>query len=295
MDKAGQMAADRGIKEVLAQELNLKIIILPNGKDPDECLRNNPDDFRQAVLNAKPMLEYYFEKISADLDLGKFDNKLKVRDQMFIMIDLVSNQTEQGYYLKKISEELGFSEEDMRSEFKDWKNKQKPIATVQVKKIEARTEYRSREERLSELLLALIVRFPDYIGYTISNLEPEYLNGEEDIRFYKNLIIYYNKTASLDYGEFRIYLEEQGENDEKLLDKLILLGEKDFYDFDAVQAKSELIKIMVELKKYGLQKKIKKMEKTIAQAEKDNRQEDLNVLMTELKSLMDEINKINLG
>jgi DNA primase len=295
MDKAGQMAADRGIKEVLAQELNLKIITLPNGKDPDECLRNNPDDFKQAVAGAKPMLEYYFEKISAGLDLEKFDNKTKVRDQMFIMIDLVSNQTEQGYWLKKISEELEFSEEDTRDEFKDWKKKQKPSNGGTVKKVEVRTEYRTREERLSELLLALIVKFPDFIGYTLSNLEPEYLNGEKDIRFYKNLIIYYNKTASLDYGEFRVYLEEQEADDEKLLDKLILLGEKDFYDFDVNQAKSEIIKIIIELRKFGYQKKIKNLEKIITTAEKEGRQADLEVLMLELKNLMDEINKINLG
>ncbi|MFZ4631823.1 MAG: DNA primase [Patescibacteria group bacterium] len=295
MDNAGQMAADRGIREVLAQELSLKIIVLPNGKDPDECLRNNPDDFKQAVTDAKPMLEYYFEKISANLDLEKFDNKTKIRDQMFIMIDLVKNQTEQGFYLKKISEELGFSEEDMRNEFKDWVNKQKPSVLKTEKKPDVRTEYRTREERLSELLLALIVKFPDFIGYTLSNLEPDFLNGEEDIRIYKSLIIYYNKTASLDYGEFRVYLEDQGEEAEKLLDKLILLGEKDFYDFDAMAAKSEIIKIIVELKKYGLQKKIKKLEKTIMNAEKDGRQEDLEILMQELKSLMDQIKMINLG
>ncbi len=295
MDKAGQMAADRGIKEVLAQDLKLKIIILPNGKDPDECLRNNPDDFRKAVAEAKPMLEYYFEKISAELDLSKIDNKTKVRDLMFVMIDLVHNQTEQGYYLRKISEELDFSETDVREEFKDWKNKQKPIPGKIVKKEDVRTEYRTREERLSELLLALIIKFPQFLDYLISNLEPDFLNGEEDIQIYKSLIIYYNKTASLNYSELRIYLENQGKNEANLLDKLILLGEKDFYDFDASQAKSEIIKIMLELKKYTCQNRIKKLEKIIAAAEKEGRGEDLEVLMTELKNLMDEIKKINLG
>lgn len=299
MDKAGQMAADRGIREVLAQELNLKIIILPNGKDPDECLRNNPDDFRQAIINAKPMLEYYFEKISGDLDLEKLDNKIKVRDQMFIMIDLVSNQTERGYWLKKISEELGFSENDTREEFQVWKSKQAKTTGAQVnkndktKKAEVVSEYRTREERLEELLLSLLVKFPDLIVYALSNLEPEYISALEKSRFYKSLIIYYNKTASLDYAQFRLYLEEQGENDEKLLDKLILLGEKDFYDFDAGQAKSETIKIIVELKKYAFQRKIKKLEKTIAAAEKDGHSEDFELLMMELKNLTDEIKKLN--
>jgi len=300
MDDAGQMAADRGIKEVLGQELNLKVIVLPQGKDPDESLRNNPDDFKEAVKNAKPMLEYYFKKISADLDLEKLDNKTKVRNQMFIMIDLVKNQTEQGYWLKEISEKLDFFENDTREEFIAWKRKQKAVASGQIngriqKKEEAHSEYHSREDRLSELLMALTVKFSDYIPYIISNLEPEYLSSTESARFYNSLIIYYNKTASLDYTAFRSYLEEQDATDEKLLDKLILLGEKDFYDFEPNEAKSEIIKIIVELKKYSFQAKIKKLEKTISQAEKAGRLEDLNILMMELKNLTDEIKKINLG
>ncbi|MFA5131275.1 MAG: DNA primase [Patescibacteria group bacterium] len=295
MDKAGQMAADRGIREVLAQELNLKIITLPNGKDPDECLRNNPDDFKLAVESAQPMLEYYFQKVSADLDLEILDNKTKVRDSMFIMIDLVHNQTEQGYWLKKISEELGFSEGDSREEFLAWQKKLKRTPAAASRKEEAKSEYHSREDRLSELLLALLVKFSDHIGYCASNLEPENLSGNGAAGFYKNLIIYYNKTASLEYVSFRNYLEEQGESAEKLLDKLILLGEKDFYSFDAVSAKAEIIKIMVDLKKYGCQKKIKKLEKLIAAAEKEERQADLEILMAELMNLTDEIKKINLG
>ncbi len=295
MDKAGQMAADRGIRNVLSQNLNLKIIIIPNGKDPDDCLRNNPDDFKTAIKNAKPMLGYYFDKISADLDLEILDNKIKVREQMFIMIDLVSNQTEQGYWLKKISEELGFSEEDVREEFKSWKAKQKNTSPVKINKTEIKSEYRSREERLSELLLSLIVKFPDQISYTLSKLEPEYLASDEKIRFYKNLIIYYNKIAALDYADFRLYLETEGDNDEKILDKLILLGEKDFYNFEPSAARSEIIKIIVELKKYGCQKKIKKLERLIALAEKEGRQADLEILMGDLMSLTDEIKKINLG
>lgn len=291
MDVAGQMAADRGIKEVLSQDLNLKIIVLPGGKDPDECLKADPNGFKKAVAEAKPMLEYYFEKISAPLDLSKFDNKTKVRDQMFVMIDLVSNQTEQGHWLKKIAEELDFVEEDVRGEFKTWKGKQNNRER-QVSAPPIKTEYRFREERLSELLLSLIIKFPELIGHTLSNLETEYLAGDEDARFYKNMIIYYNRTASLDYDNFREYLEKQGEFGEKLLDKLILLGEKDFYDFEAGRAKIENIKIIVELKKYGLQKKIKKLEKEISLAEKEDRQADLEILMVELKTLMEEVKKL---
>ena len=290
MDVAGQLAADRGIKEVLAQELNLKIIVLASGKDPDECLRNNPDDFRQAVASARPMLEYYFKKISAGLNLEELDNKRLIRDKMFIMIDLVINKTEQGHWLKKISEELGFFENDMREEFLKWQAKNSVLKGREGSAAKAgfdvpALEESSREDKLAELLLALLVKFPEFINYSSSDLEPEYLSNDFS-RFYKGFIIYYNKTASLDYENFRLYLEEQANGDEKLLDKLILLGEKDFYNFEQSQAKAEVVNIISELKKYGRQKKIQKIKKAIARAEKEGQKEEIEVLMHDLKDLM---------
>jgi DNA primase len=288
MDAAGQLAADRGIKEVLAQEMNLKIIVLPSGKDPDECLRNNPEDFRLAVAAAKPMLDYYFEKISAGLDLEVLDNKRSVRDKMFTMIDLVTNKSEQGYWLKKISEDLGFFEDDIREEFLKWQSKNSVVNSrekaAQSEAVITPLPETSREEKLAELLLSLLVKFPEFINYSINNLEPEDL-ASESARFYKELIIYYNKTASIDYANFRLYLEEAGQGDEQFLDKLILLGEKDFYDYDSSQVKTEVANILIELKKFSKQKKIQKLQRAITQAEKAGQDDELAKLMDELKNL----------
>jgi len=297
MDQAGQMAADRGIKEVLAAELSLKIIVLPDAKDPDECLRNNLEGFKEAVLNAKPMLEYYFAKVSAGLDLENLDNKKTIRDQMFIMINLVISPTEQGYWLKRVGEELGFAENDVREEFGKWRDKQGGVKRTTVTDNEegsdakktltpAKATTSSREEKLAELLMALIIRFPEYTGYVTDNLDPSLIANEVLATFYRNLIIYYNKSDSLQYESFHAKLVSEEAGAEKLLDKLILLGEKDFYNYESAEVKAELINIINELKKSGLQKKIRELQKEISQAEKEGRLNDLVILMADLKNLM---------
>ena len=291
MDKAGQMAADRGIKEVLAQEMNLKIVTLGDGKDPDECLKNNPDEFKKAVENARPMLEYYFDKVSAGVDLKKLDNKRIVSDKMFAMIDLVASKMEQGHWLKRLSEELDFDENDTREEFLKWQAKHgvlkdKGTAKAVAKKAPEIISETSRADKLAELLFSLIVKFPEFISYSVSNLEPEFLTDDDLAGFYKNLIIYYNRTASLDYDDFRLYLTEGGSGGEKFLDKLILLGEKDFYNYEVNQVKAEIINIISELRKYGRQRESQKLQKEIAQAEKAGDQAKLERLMNELKNLM---------
>lgn len=299
MDEAGQMAVKRGVKEIFAQDMNIKVITLPQGKDPDECLKNNPDDFKEAIESAEPFLDYYFKKISKDLDLENWDNKRSLRDQMFDMIALLNNQSDRGYWLKKISEELDLSEVDIREEFSNFFNQRKDYSQSNEEESErkvVKTENRKkdREELLSEELLALILKFPQLIAYTLDNLDTDNIVNEELRGFYNSLIIYYNKSDSFNYEKFRQYLIENKKNEERILDKLIILGEKEFYEFDGSVAREELIKIVMELKRYNLKQKIKDIQKEISNLEKspDADKDKMTELMIELKNTGEELKKI---
>lgn len=293
MDAAGQMAADRGIKEALAQEMSIKIITLPQGKDPDECLKKDPADFARAVESAQPMLEYYLEKISAGLDLGQLDNQQIVSRQMLSMLSLVHNRLERDFWLHRLAEAVEAKEAVLRESLEKITAKEGVAKKAGREEEKGETETRRREDLLAELLFAFLVRFPDFIGYSISNLEPDFLDNSELSRFYNTLIIYYNKAASLDYEGFRLYLEEQGAGEEKLLDKLVLLGEKDLYSYENERVKAEVIKIIVELKKYGWSRRIRKLEKAIARAEEAGESGELEVLMAELKNLTDQLSQLS--
>ena len=309
MDSAGQMAVDRGVKECLAQGMDVKIVVSPSGKDPDESLRNNPQEFKEGIMaaenfakddfenhyhkpiaNAKSVLEYYFEKSSANLNLDILENKRKVRDKMFAMIVILPDKTEQGYWLKKISDDLGFSENDVREEFfRRYKNGlpltesyQKNDETREVKKI---TE-KSREERLSENLLAILIKSPELISYAANNLADNYLLGENLSLFYNKLIIYYNKTDKIDYHSLENYFATE-DNYTELLRYLAILGEKEFYEQDSSGLKTQLINIITDLKKLGQKRKMNKLRLEINQAEKDGDKEKLEALMFELKKIMD--------
>lgn len=292
MDKAGQMAADRGIREALRQELNVKVLVLPEGKDPDESLHNNPDDFQVALQETKPILEYYFDKITAGLDLSLLDNKKEVADKMLDLIILVKNGIEQDYWIKRTAEDLDINEEILRSDL------QKKLLVINKQILPERDgekvdiKHQSREDKLAELLLALLLKSPSFINYSINNLDPKYITRDEYSRFYKLIIIYYNKHNSLDYNEFRLYLINEGQGDEKLLDRLILLGEKDLYDYDSVKVKAEIITIIITLKKYYYQSKIQFLEKELKQAESNNDEEEINDILQEVKSLNNKLKEI---
>jgi glutamyl-tRNA reductase len=86
---------------------------------------------------------------------------------------------------------------------------------------------------------------------------------------------------------------EQAKNPEernKLLDKLAILGEKEFYNLDNNGAKKEILNTIKELKKIYISNRKREIEQLISQAEKQEDDQRVNELMKELKTLSDEYN-----
>jgi DNA primase, catalytic core len=281
-DAAGQLAADRGIKEAMAQEMNIRVIIIPSGKDPDDALRQDRSSFELAVKEAKPMMEYYFNKVTAGLDLSSVETKKDVAKKMLAMIAKLANKIEAAHWLKVTAQALETDENALRESLPK-ETVREVVATVKAPQVAVKT----REEQLSELILAIIIRFPDFIAYVISKLELSWLENEAIRSFYKNLIIYYNKNNALDYSGFRADLANETSEAADILDRLILLGEKDFYSYEEKNVREEIIKIIIELKKYYLQKQIFAAQKAMAEAEKNGEVDKINKILEELKVLTD--------
>jgi DNA primase len=281
-DTAGQLAADRGIREAMAQGMNISVIIIPDGKDPDDSLRQDLASFVIAVRDAKPMMEYHFNKVKSDLDLSLVENKKEVARKMLMMIAKLTNKIEADHWLKTLAQTLDTDENVLRESLPTEKDREivKPIKTQKV-------VTRSREEQLSELLLAIIIRFPNFITYVVSKLELDWLETETYRTFYKNLIIYYNKTTALDYPGFREYLVSENNGSAEILDRLILLGEKDFYSYETENVQAEIITIIVDLKKFYLQKQIAAAQRAMAEAEKNGDTDQINKILDEIKVLTD--------
>lgn len=314
MDEAGQLAADRGIKECLLAGMEVKIITLPSGKDPDESLKNNPDElnrgaeiaalksendfedfYKKPIENAKSVLEYNFEKLSHGLNLNDLDNKKKVRDGMFEMISYISDKTEQGFWLRKLSEDLDFIEADVREEFLrrfsdnvKKENKYRNDNSFESKSDSRTTsKVKNREERLSELFLSILLKQGSLIEYALKNLEAENLVGEDYQKFYNLLIIYYNKSASLDYQGIKKELMDNNYS-ENLLRELSLLAETEYYELSANEIKKQLMDIIIELKKFRIHYKSKQLYKEIEEAEKNGDSKKAAEIMTDLKKIMDQ-------
>lgn len=321
MDKAGEMAAERGIREAMSAEMNAKVIEVPAGKDPDECIKNNKDEWEEAVKNAKPFMEYYFDKTFAGLDLSQVDGKRQAAKKLLPVLAKLGNKIEQDFWMKKLGQALDVGEDILRETIRENKPKARQEYAASASSTQAtnadsaqssseKPVKQSREEMLSELFIALMLKFPSLIEYAINHIQPDQIVGSRNQSLYRNIIIYYNnlidnwtqeggqtEPPQVSYGGLKQWFENSEVQEDKdgqltLLDKLALLGDKDFFDFEIEQAKNEAIKIAVTLKKYYLLNRRKEINKLIAQAEQEGNEDYIKNLMEEFKQLTDEIMEV---
>lgn len=110
-DIAGQTATLRGLEILRNAGLDVKVLTVPEGKDPDEFVRNNGKEaFLRLTKEALPLIEYKIKKVSEGINLKDGNDLVKYGEKFAdILVDL--NPVEKDVYIKKISEETSIKEQ----------------------------------------------------------------------------------------------------------------------------------------------------------------------------------------
>ncbi|PIT86308.1 MAG: DNA primase [Candidatus Magasanikbacteria bacterium CG10_big_fil_rev_8_21_14_0_10_43_6] len=108
-DEAGQKAAKRGIDIALEQGMNIKVIQIPDGagKDPDDCIRQDPAVWFAAVQNAQDVMQWYVKKAFAGKDTSDPKDKQAISDELLPEIARIPYAIEQDHWLRGVAGRIG--------------------------------------------------------------------------------------------------------------------------------------------------------------------------------------------
>ncbi|MEM9450119.1 MAG: DNA primase [Cyanobacteria bacterium P01_E01_bin.6] len=110
-DAAGTKAAERAIGEVtdLAYrgDLQLRVLTIPDGKDPDEFLRNHSADAYRTLMQEAPLwLDWQIQLTLAGKDLSQAGDNHQVTQQLVTFLGNISNATTRTHYVRHCAELL---------------------------------------------------------------------------------------------------------------------------------------------------------------------------------------------
>ncbi len=113
-DTAGSLAAMRGADIFLDEDLEVKIVTLPPGHDPDSYIRQRGVDYFKQVLSfAKPMIKFKIDTLSKTLDLSTSQGKSQLIDSLLESIMRIKDSIKQNLALKEVAEHFGLDERSL--------------------------------------------------------------------------------------------------------------------------------------------------------------------------------------
>lgn len=174
-DSAGGNATMRGIELALGEGVDAHVIQLPKGedgmpiaKDPDECLKKDPDAWKGAVGGAISFMEYSFSRTITPSALTDSFEKKKVSRALLDRIALLPDRIEQDHWIKRLAHSLHLSESIL------WEELGRKSTPRQVQQTSFGNANPSKEPVTpADVLVSLLLHRPDVISAVIARVEPE--------------------------------------------------------------------------------------------------------------------------
>jgi DNA primase len=288
-DTAGEGASKRGIDVAWQEEMDVKVIQLPFGKDPDELIKKDPGAWIKAVEARRSIMDYYFATTLKKVDLKKVEDKKLVARVLLGIIAKLADSIEQTHYLQKLAALLAVDEAVLRDKLKVLKKTDSSPAT---KEEGLPKSTKDRYTVIAEELIGLALVHPEFLNYISSQLNLEYIPEQKLRDLYKKLITYYTEKQAFDFQEFiKSVLKNEGQL-AIYADILALKAEKENEDESIVPDEQSIGASIRELKKRFIQVKLKGIERVLRQAEQSHNDELIERYTLEFSELAGELKNL---
>ena len=171
-DAAGIKASFRSIDMLLAEGMNIRVALFPDGDDPDSFARKHPREFVENFIKteAKDFIDFKAEILLKEAQNDPIKKAEAIRD-IVKSIGFVSNALKQEIFIKEISTKFELSEQSLFNELGVQKqivqqhkpSERKETNVVKLEKVQEVLENINPLLVLEEKLVELMLKYGDYV------------------------------------------------------------------------------------------------------------------------------------
>lgn len=159
-DRAGLQAAERAIPIAGKVDVNLSVISIPEGKDPDELIQKDPKLWEQAIDRHQPAVDWLIDLYQQQLDLDTATGKSQFSSIVMKVVGNMNDPIEQEHYIEKIAGIIGVTKEALQSKLGESGQKTptrhiKPQPQIKVENLD---QIKNQNQLLSLCLMKLSLR-----------------------------------------------------------------------------------------------------------------------------------------
>lgn len=297
-DAAGAQAALRGVDQALQEEVNVLMLRLPYGKDPDELIAKDPAAWDTAVAKAQPIMEYYFEEATANRDATQVKEKKAIAKFLLPILAKVGDQIEQTHYLQRLAELLRVDEQTLR------RSMPKPLSVAMAQPKTAASSAKtiatpaappSHHRAVSERLLAALIHTPAILEHWSQELDPSHLVGDDLRDLYKTLVVWYTQGHLKNRTDLDRLIGGLDPEQRDVLNLLLLLSDKEFNETTPTDVSQDVTQMVATLQRHALSQRLHELEQDIRRLERQTdaaSRHELTVQLEHFQSVADQLRRL---
>ena len=213
-DSAGQKAVQRALETLKDSGLPTRVVVIPDGKDPDDFIKkNSPEKFKALLDRSESDIEYKLRKAEENIDINSDSGKLAYLKAAAEILAQTGDELTIDLYSGRLAERFGFSKNAVDNAIKRIRENN---AKKQIRKeisdsitpkynrndVNPEKRFNKRAAVAEESIIAVLLAHPDFFGRVEEALPPDKFITSINRRIYGDIYGALKEEINIDISLF---------------------------------------------------------------------------------------------
>lgn len=273
-DEAGLRATERAIPIASKVGVNIGIITVPSGKDPDELIQLDASKWHEIVQNPQYAVDWIMDRYVQLLDTNTAQGKRLFSDRVLSVIDTLKDSVEQDHYLQRVAKLLGVSIEALRLKSSQIDSQLSKKTYKRTRPIPLTDSATSENIRAQQKILSLCLMLPSLRTY-LDPLTPDMF--EED--YARKMVLTLKAKPKLNYQDE--VASDQLQDLEEYGKMLALLYDELYKSLEVIELRYEAARLQIR----QIETYVKRQKAKLASAMQNANEQEIDQLLESAKKL----------
>ena len=163
-----------------AHNAEVKILVLPRDKDPDDIIKEDASQWQKLIVEAKPMVDFIFKSVTAKVDLASARDKSSAAEKLLPLLFEMKDPLRQAHYVERLARLLKIDEHILGDALKKLRaDERKRKATKNMEASTPVVHAITSSSHWEQYCLALLLQFPELKAES-AGLSPDYFENSEN-------------------------------------------------------------------------------------------------------------------